>query len=257
MNIKIQLIAFYTLIYRDLRRLFRSMLHILLAPMISILLFFIIFGHIVGQRIGLINGVPYLAFITPALIVIAAINTSYAHVSTGFYIVRFHRSIEEMLISPISHLTLMLGFIVGGMIHGLLVASILYTLISLFFHVKMYLSLHLVFDLALITALFSLAGFLNGLFAKDFDDIAIVPSFILTPLGYLGGAFYTIDMLPKNWQLIAKINPLFHIIQTFRGHALHLSTTGAPHAWGIVLGLMVILFASAFYIIKQPGYIRL
>ena len=256
MSIKIQFIALYTLVRREMSRILRIWVQALLAPVINIFLYFIIFGQIVGQRIGLIDGVPYLNFITPALIVIATINASYSQVSSSVFLARFQRNIEEMLISPIWHTTLIASFVIAGMIRGLLIALILYAFIVLIFPIQLYFSIPLVFHLALTSALFSLAGLINGMLAKDFDDIAFVPSFVITPLGFLGGAFYSINMLTPNWQMIAKINPLYYMIQSARADALHLHSVANLQITGLVIGFIFLLLMT-YYLMKKPGFIRI
>jgi len=194
MNIKQHSIAIYTLIRREVVRIFRIWVQAFLGPITNLFLYFIIFGNIVGQRIGLIDGIPYIDFISPGLILIAAINTSYMHTTSSFFIVRFQKNIEEMLISPLSNFHILVGFVIGAIIRALLVTTIITLFITTFCKVKLHFSMQLLVDLILTCTIFSLAGFLNAIFAKDFDDIALVPSFILTPLGYLGGVFYNIQM---------------------------------------------------------------
>lgn len=256
MNIKQHSIALYTLIRREIVRVFRIWVQAFLGPITNLFLYFIIFGNIVGQRIGLIDGIPYMDFISPGLILIAAINTAYMHTTSSFFIVRFQKNIEEMLMSPLSNIHILLGFVIGAIIRALLVTSIITLLITTVFGVHLHLNGLLLLDLILTCCIFSLAGFMNAIFAKDFDDIALVPSFILTPLGYLGGVFYTIQMLPQNWQIIAKYNPLYFMISNFRAHALNLSHTETTMTICIMLGLIAILTLSNLMVMKRGLLIR-
>lgn len=241
MNIKIQLIALYTLIRREVSRIFRIWVQSLLGPIVNVFLYFLIFGSVVGKRIGSIDNIPYLEFIAPALIMLSTINSTYSNVSSSFFLTRFQKNIEEMLVSPMSNFVIVLGFCVSSMIRGIIVALLLNIIIYLFFNIHVSINVYLIIDILLATALFSLIGFVNGLKAKNFDDIMIIPSFILTPLGYLGGIFFTIQMLPEKWQTIAKLNPLMYIMDTFRMHALERVATHAMATYEIIIGLMIVL----------------
>ncbi|NBX85000.1 MAG: ABC transporter permease [Gammaproteobacteria bacterium] len=256
MNIKQHSIAIYTLIRREVVRIFRIWVQAFLGPITNLFLYFIIFGNIVGQRIGLIDGIPYIDFISPGLILIAAINTSYMHTTSSFFIVRFQKNIEEMLISPLSNFHILVGFVIGAIIRALLVTTIITLFITTFCKVKLHFSMQLLVDLILTCTIFSLAGFLNAIFAKDFDDIALVPSFILTPLGYLGGVFYNIQMLPHTWQEIAKYNPLYFMISTFRAHALDIPYAQTGTTLGIMVALAVTLIWANFVVMNRGLLIR-
>jgi len=241
MNIKVQLIALYTIVRREVTRIFRIWMQSLLGPIVNIFLYFLIFGNIVGKRIGEIHGVPYLEFIAPSLIMLTAINSSYANISSSFFLVRFQKNIEEMVVSPISDFIILLGFCISSVLRGILIALILNLVIYLFFNISIKPNLNIMIDIILATTLFSLVGFINGLKARTFDEIMIIPSFILTPLGYLGGVFFTIDMLPEKWQTVAKFNPLMYMIDTFRVHALNLKTTDVSTTYVITIGCILSL----------------
>ena len=241
MKFNTQMIGLYTLIRREVVRIFRIWVQSLLGPIVTVFLYFLIFGNIIGHRIGAINGVPYLQFISPGLIIMAAINSAYSNVASSFFIVRFQRNIEEILISPMSHFNIMLGFVAAGIIRGTLVAAILSTLIYLLFNVHLAFNLMACMDILLTTTLFSLAGFINGLYAKSFDDIILIPSFLITPMAYLGGVFYTLEMLPSMWQQIAMLNPLFYVIDTFRAHVIHQHITSFKGNYIIIVSLIIIL----------------
>lgn len=248
MNIKVQLIALYTIIRRELTRIFRIWVQSLLGPIVNIFLYFLIFGNVVGKRIGQIDGIPYLEFIAPALIMLTAINSTYSNISSSFFLTRFQKNIEDMIVSPISNFVILLGFALSSMMRGLLVAIILNIIIYVFFSVAIKPNFYLIIDLVLTTALFSLIGFFNGLKAKNFDEIMLIPAFILTPLGYLGGIFFTINMLPEKWQAIAKLNPLMYIMDTFRMHSLNMEATHSTQTYLIII---LISLSLTLMILKQ------
>lgn len=238
------MIALYTLIRQEFKRMCRIWVQAFLGPIISIFLYFLIFGNVMSERIGAIQGIPYLEFITPGLILISIINTSYMNVSSSLFICRFQKNIEEILVSPVSNNILLLGFILSGIIRGILVALMITLIVVVFFHVNFNFQLIQFIDILLTSAIFSLIGFINGLYAKDFDDIAFIPSFILTPLCYLGGVFYSIGMLPSPWQEISKYNPLFYIIDMFRTDTLNLPQSSTLNIHQLIIVAIIILFFS-------------
>jgi len=245
------LIALYTLLRRECVRMLRIWIQAFLGPITSIFLYFLIFGNIIGQRIGLINGIPYLFYIAPGLILIALISTAYSHVSSSFFITRFQRNIEEIIVTPISHFILLLSFVISGIIRGLLVASILGLMLSLIFKLPLHLTPSVIFDASLTAAIFALIGFSNGYYAKDFDEIAFIPSFILTPLSYLAGVFYSLDMLSPTWHHISSYNPLVYIIQTFRAATLEIDYSLTFETQELMLLSIVLLFIFNLRIMRQ------
>jgi ABC-2 type transport system permease protein len=251
MPLKRALIALYTLIYQELQRMMRIWIQAFLGPIINIFLYFLIFGNIIAQRIGPIDGIPYLEFITPGLILISVINTSYSNVSSSLFIARFQRSIEEILVSPIPPTTILFAFVLGGIIRGFIVALLLTLIVIFIFHIQITYHLNLIMDLLLTTSVCSLMGFINGLHAKDFDEILLIPSFILTPLSYLGGVFYSLDMLPKPWDTLAAYNPLVYLIQIFRAHALNLNYSNNLKVYILSLGITFFLFLVCCKMMKN------
>ena len=216
MTVKTQGIALYTLTRREVVRMFRIPSQIFLPSMITTLLYFLVFGEIIGTRIGVINGHTYNTFIAPGLIMLAVITNSYANVSNSLFSVRFQKSIEEMLVSPMHWSLLLLGYTLGGVIRGLLVGASVIAIASFFADISL---IHLPMTLVvilLVATLFSLAGFMNGMLARTFDEVSFVPTFILSPLIYLGGIFYTTSMLPSFWQKITVVNPIFYMISALR-----------------------------------------
>ncbi len=216
MIINRQLISLYTLIRRELVRMFRIASQVFLPPVITTLLYFLIFGTVVGDRLGTINGISYAHFIAPGLIMMAVIVNSYSNVSNSLFSARFQKNIEEMLVSPMHNSILLLGYTLSGVLRGVLVAALVYIVACFFLDMdfkNIPMSLLIV---VLSSTLFSLAGFTNGMLARTFDDVAIVPTFILAPLTYLGGVFYATSMLPTFWQKVSYFNPIFYMVNALR-----------------------------------------
>ena len=209
-------IAFMTLLRKEIRRFLRIWPQTLLPPAITMSLYFVIFGNLVGSRIGEMGGFSYMQFIVPGLIMMAVITNSYSNVCSSFFSAKFQRSIEELVTSPVPNHIILLGYVVGGVTRGLCVGLIV-TIMSLFFT---QLELHNIFVMVytvLVTAvLFSLGGFINAVYAKSFDDISIIPTFVLTPLTYLGGVFYAMSSLSPFWQNLSLLNPIVYMVNAFR-----------------------------------------
>src|SRR5690606_16982937 len=206
MSLREQWVAFLTILVKEIRRFTRIWPQTLLPPAITMTLYFVIFGNLIGSRIGDMGGFDYMQYIAPGLIMMSVIQNSYGNVVSSFYSTKFQRSIEEMLVSPTSGFTILAGFVAGGVARGLCVGLIV-TLLSLFF-TDLYVH-HLAVTIAVVVltaTLFSIGGFINAMFANKFDDVAIVPTFVLTPLTYLGGVFYSIDQLPEFWRTLSLFN---------------------------------------------------
>lgn len=209
-------IAYLTIARKEINRVLRIWTQTLLPPIITQSLYFVIFGAFLGSRIGEIGGQSYAAFIVPGLILMAIVTSAYSNVASSFFGTKFQRSIEEILVAPVSPSTLLAGFSTGGIVRSLIVGVIVF-IVSLFFVPSSITHLWAVIYFGIVTAIFfSLLGFLNGMFARKFDDVSIVPTFVLTPLTYLGGVFYDIGSLPGVWATIAKFNPLAYAIDGFR-----------------------------------------
>ena len=210
------LIAFRTLVIEEIRRFLRIWPQTLLPSAITTALYFMIFGRLIGERLGDIDGVSYMDYIVPGIILMSVISNAYTNVVTSFYLRKFQRSIEELLVAPIANWAILLGYVCGGVARGVLVGMIV-TAISLLFtdfnvhHWGVTLSIYI-----LTATLFSLAGFVNAVFASSFDDISTIPNFVLTPLTYLGGVFYSITMLPELWQQLSLANPILYMVNAFR-----------------------------------------
>lgn len=249
-------VAFVTIITREVRRFMRIWQQTMLPPAITITLYFVIFGTLIGPRIGPMEGFSYIEFVAPGLIMLAIITNSYGNVVASFYGAKFSRSIEELLVSPVPNYVILLGFIMGGVTRGLGVAVIV-TLLSLFFTKLQVEHLFITGSVVFLTAvLFSLAGFINAIFARSFDDISIIPTFVLTPLTYLGGIFYSIDMLPGFWQGVSLANPILYMINAFRYGVLGVSDINVGWAFLIICGFIVVLFCYSLYLLRTSKGLR-
>ena len=251
MRIKANLIATQTILIKEMIRFLRIWSQTLLPAVITTGLYFVIFGRLIGTRIGDMNGFSYVQYIAPGLIMMFVITNAYANVVSSFYSAKFQRSIEELLVSPMSNLAILLGFVMGGVARGCIV-GILVTIVALFFtHLHLQHPLLMATVLLLSAALFAMAGFINAVFAKSFDDISIVPTFVLTPLTYLGGVFYSIQLLPGIWQKISLGNPILYIVNAFRYGVLGISDVSVTGALLVMFGLTIALFIGSLYILNK------
>ena len=256
MTLQQQYIAFRTILIKEVLRFSRIWLQTVLPPMITTALYFVIFGKLIGSQIGDINGFSYMEFIVPGLIMMAIISHSYANVVSSFYGAKFQRHIEEMLVSPTPHYVIVLGFVGGGVARGLAV-GVAVTLVSLLFTRVPVHSLWIAVSVAVLTAfVFSLAGLINAVFAKSFDDISIIPTFVLTPLTYLGGIFYTIQMLPDFWQHVSFGNPILYMINGFRYGLLGIADIQLFTCYLIIIGFIALLFGMSLWLLKKGVGIR-
>ena len=249
-------IAYWTLVRKEVTRFMRIWQQTLLPPVITTALYFVIFGNLIGPRIGEMDGYRYIDFIVPGLILMSVITNAYANVSSSFFSAKFQRSIEEIQVSPTPNGVILLGYVTGGVVRAILVGVIV-TAVSLIFS---RLSVHnyavLISIIVLTAVLFSLAGFLNGMFAEKFDDVAIVPTFILTPLTYLGGIFYSIKLLPPLWQGVSHANPILYMINAFRYGFLGVSDIDLAVSYTIILLFIVVLFVLNLKLLKRGFGIR-
>ncbi|WP_372981046.1 ABC transporter permease [Marinobacter sediminum] len=248
--------AFNTIVTREIRRFTRIWAQTLLPPAVTMTLYFIIFGNLIGARIGEMGGFDYMAFIVPGLIMMAVITNSYANVVSSFFSMKFQRSIEELLVSPVPNWVILAGYVCGGMARGLGIGLIV-TLLSLAFTSLTIHSLPMmVVTVFLTSALFSLGGFINAMLATKFDDISIVPTFVLTPLTYLGGVFYSIDMLPEFWQGVSMANPILYMVNGFRYGILGVSDVNPFVSLGMILVFISLLAFIALKMLARGKGIR-
>jgi ABC-2 type transport system permease protein len=256
MTLTEQYIAFKTIVIKEVLRFARIWVQTIIPPVITISLYFVIFGNLIGSQIGDMNGFRYMDYIVPGLIMMAVITNSYANVVSSFYGTKFHHHIEEMLVSPLPNHLIVLGFISGGIARGLTV-GIAVTGISLFFTDLSFYSPGIIISTVILTsALFALAGLINAIFAKSFDDISIIPTFVLTPLTYLGGVFYSISMLPEFWQNVSLVNPILYMVNTFRYGFLGISDLSIVLSYTIITGFIVALYSYAIHLLRIGYGIR-
>ena len=256
MNLSLNAIAIRTLIRKEVIRVLRIWVQTIVPPAITMTLYFIIFGNLIGRRIGSMDGFDYMQYIAPGLIMMSVVTNSYGNVVSSFFGAKFGRHLEEMLVSPMSNSAIIIGHVAGGVIRGLSV-GLLVTVVALFFtrlevrHPVVTISMVL-----LSSTVFALAGFINAIFAKKFDDISIVPTFVLTPLTYLGGVFYSISLLPEFWQKVSLANPILYMVNAFRYGILGVSDIGIGTAYAIVLAFVVLLFYTCLYLMNRGVGIR-
>ena len=256
MKAREKLIALQAIATREILRFTRIWVQTVLPPVITTALYFIIFGNLIGPRIGEMQGFDYMEFIIPGLIMMAVITNSYANVVSSFYGSKFQRHIEEMLISPIPSYIILIGFLAGGVSRGLIV-GVAVTSVSLVFNPLNIHSLPVMLSMIILTAiLFSLAGLINGIYANSFDDISIVPTFVLTPLTYLGGVFYSINMLPDFWQTASLVNPILYMVNAFRYGFLGISDISLVVSYGISIGFIVVLYIFCLHLLRTGRGIR-
>jgi ABC-2 type transport system permease protein len=251
-----QWIALYTIMRKEVVRFARIWVQTLLPPVITMALYFVIFGQLIGARIGEMDGFSYMDFVVPGLIMMSVITNSYSNVVSSFFGVKFQRSIEELLVSPTPNYIILLGYVIGGVCRGLLVGFIV-TLVSLFFTDLSIYSLPITIAIVFMTSIvFALAGFLNAVFARTFDDISIVPTFVLTPLTYLGGVFYSISLLPPFWQAVSQLNPILYMVNAFRYGILGISDINIAYAFMGVAVFVVLLSAICLQLLARGTRMR-
>jgi ABC-2 type transport system permease protein len=256
MNAREKTIALQTIVIKEVLRFSRIWVQTIVPPMVTTALYFVIFGNLIGSRIGEMDGLAYMDFIVPGLIMMAIITNSYANVVSSFYGAKFQRHIEEMLVSPIPNYLILIGFVSGGVARGLIV-GVAVTGVSLFFSDLAVQNLAITLSVVVLTAiLFSLAGFINGVYAKSFDDISLIPTFVLTPLTYLGGIFYSIALLPEFWQKASLLNPILYMINAFRYGILGVSDIPLAASYAIILAFIAGLFWFSLHLLRIGYGIR-
>ncbi|MCC5859715.1 MAG: ABC transporter permease [Ectothiorhodospiraceae bacterium] len=250
------LIALATIARKEAQRYLRIWVQTLLPPAITMALYFVIFGNLIGPRIGTMDGHTYIDFIVPGIIMMAVITNSYSNVVSSFFGAKFQRHVEEILVSPTPNSVILLGYISGGVSRGLLTGLIV-TLVSLIFTRLPIHSIPVTVSVVFLTSvLFSLGGFINAVFARKFDDISIVPVFILTPLTYLGGVFYSINLLPDFWRMVSMANPVLYMVNAFRYGFLGASDIDIWLAYGLILIFIAILAGFAMYLLHRGVGLR-
>jgi len=244
-------VALTTILVKEIRRFTRIWPQTLLPPAITTSLYFLIFGKLIGDRVGPINGVSYMDYIVPGIILMAVISHSYANVVSSFYSTKFQRHIEELLVSPVPNWVILVGYTGGGVARGMLVGSIVAGISTVFsdFQVQNWPVAICIFVLTAV--LFALAGFINAVFADSFDDISIIPNFVLTPLSYLGGVFYSVSMLPAMWQQVSLANPILYMINAFRYGLIGVSDVGIEKSFLMTGGFILSLLLFSLWLLHR------
>lgn len=254
MNIKNNWVAFYTLLRKEVVRFMRIWTQTLLPPVINQSLYFIIFGSFIGSQVSSINGVSYMAFIVPGLVMMGVINSSFSNVVSSFFGSKFQKNIEELLVSPTPNWVIVAGYAAGGVLRGILVGIIVFIVSVFFTQPQIYSFPLIILFIALTSLVFSLGGLMNGIFANKFDDIGIFTTFILTPLTYFGGVFYSIKSLPVFWQTVSKLNPILYMIDGFRYGFYGVADVNIFISIGVLLTFtIVLLFANLHLLNKGTG----
>lgn len=243
MNAAVNWVGYKTIVRKEVTRILRIWMQTVVPPAITMTLYFIIFGNLIGSRIGDMGGFDYMQFIVPGLVMMAVITSSYGNMVSSFFGAKFGRHIEELLISPLPSWVILAGYVTGALARGVMVGTVVMAISLFFTRVEIQHPLVMVSVLLLTSIVFAMAGMVNAIFATKFDDITIVPTFILTPLTYLGGVFYSISMLPPFWQKLSTINPVLYMVNGFRYGILGVSDVGIEMTY-LIIGVFVVVLAS-------------
>jgi len=244
-------IGFGTIVNREMTRVLRIWVQTLVPPVITATLYFIIFGSLIGRRVGTMDGFDYKAYIAPGLIMMQVITNAYTNVVSSFFGAKFGRHIEELMVSPLPNSYIIMGYVAGGVLRGLLVGGLV-TGVALFFTDLHVVHPFITLSVVLLTAVvFSIGGLINAIYAKKFDDVTIIPTFVLTPLTYLGGVFYSIHMLPATLQTVSHGNPILYMVNAFRYGILGTSDIDISLAYGIIVLFLVALYLFALYLLDK------
>ncbi|GAA6183006.1 MULTISPECIES: ABC transporter permease [Alteromonadaceae] len=248
--------ALRTIWIKECTRFLRIWIQTLVPPAITMSLYFVIFGSLIGSRIGQMGGFSYMEFIVPGLIMMSVITNSYANVSSSFFSAKFQRNIEELLVAPVPSWIIVLGFVGGGVARAILIGIIVTTVSMFFVDIQIHNLAIIIVTLILTSSLFATAGLINAVYAKTFDDISMVPTFVLTPLTYLGGVFYSLTLLPEFWQWVSKANPIVYMVNGFRYGFLGVSDVDYMLSLGLLVGFNLLLFTIAYQLINRGVGIR-
>jgi ABC-2 type transport system permease protein len=252
----INLVGLSTIVKKEVRRVLRIWVQTIIPPAITMTLYFIIFGSLIGRRIGDMDGVPYTTFIAPGLIMMSVITNSFGNVVSSFFSGKLQLHLEEMLVAPLSYVTIVIGYVAGGVVRGLLVGALVMVVAMFVTDVYVEHPLITVTTVVLTAATFSIAGLINAIFAKTFDDISIIPTFVLTPLTYLGGVFFSTSLLSSFWQEVALANPILYMVNAFRYGMLGTSDVPIGTAYAIIVAAFFSLFALAMFLLHRGTGIR-
>ena len=249
-------VGYQTIVIREFTRILRIWAQTLIPPAITMSLYFVIFGQLIGRRIGEMGGMPYIDFIVPGLIMLTVITNSYGNITSSFFGAKFGKHIEELLISPLPPLLILAGYVTGAVIRALLVGIIVLITASFFTDISIH-NLPVTLVVIILTAIvFALAGFINAIYADKFDDIAIIPTFVLQPMTYLGGVFFSVALLPGIWEKIAMANPILYMVNAFRYGMLGVSDVSLGMAFGIIFVFGIVLGAICLTLLHRGTGLR-
>ncbi len=249
-------IAFRTIVIKEIFRFIRIWPQTLLPPAITTALYFLIFGKLIGDRIGTINGASYMDYIVPGVVLMSVISHSYANVVSSFYSTKFQHNIEELLVAPVPNWVILAGYVSGGIVRGLMVGFVVGLIARVFDDVAVQ-NWWITLSVAFLTAtLFAMAGFINAVLAESFDDISIIPNFVLTPLSYLGGVFYSVTMLPDIWQTISIANPILYMVNAFRYGFIGVTDIDIQLAFIMTGGFITVLALFSLYLLHKGTGIK-
>ncbi|KAE8176751.1 MULTISPECIES: ABC transporter permease [Photobacterium] len=244
-------VAFKSLISKEIHRFTRIWVQTLVPPAITMTLYFIIFGNLIGKRIGDMEGFSYMEYIVPGLIMMSVITNSYSNVASSFFSAKFQHNIEELLVAPVPNYIIIAGYVGGGVLRGLSVGLIVSVVSLLFVSLNIAHLWVIIATVVMTSIVFSLGGLINAIFARTFDDISIIPTFVLTPLTYLGGVFYSINLLPEVWQIVSKVNPIVYMVNAFRYGFLGVSDVGIGTSFTVLTLFVIALYGVAYYLISR------
>ena len=250
------LVALGTIVRREVSRILRIWGQTLMPPAITMTLYFLIFGGLIGSRVGQMQGFSYMDFIVPGLVMMSVIQNSYGNISSSFFGAKFGRHIEELLVSPMPNWVILGGYVAGAVLRGMMVGAIVLCIAMFFTKVRIPHPFVMFTSVLLGATIFSLAGFVNAVYAKKFDDVAIVPTFILTPLTYLGGVFYSVTLLPGWAQALTHANPIFYMVNAFRYGLLGTSDVPLWVAYGLMLAFVAALSALSLWLLRRGVGLR-
>ena len=244
-------ITYKTIVRKEFLRFARIWVQTIFPPIITTSLYLLIFGGLMGERIGNMDGIKYIQYIIPGIIIMTVITNSYANTVSSFFLAKFNNSIEELLVSPTNNFIILLGYITGGIVRGVIVGFFVFLTTSFFVDFDIHNIFISIIILILTSTLFSIAGFINAIFAKDFDDISIIPTFILMPMTYLGGMFYSIKILPEFWQNISMFNPIYYMVSGFRFGFFNTDSVNIVNSILVLIVMIIALFLLAIYFMNK------
>jgi len=249
-------VGYKTIVRKEITRILRIWGQTIVPPAITMTLYFIIFGELIGRRIGEMGGFTYMQFIVPGLVIMSVITNSYGNMVSSFFGAKFGKHIEELLISPLPNWIILAGYVTGALMRGLMVGLVVMAVSLLFTRIEVQHPVVMLTVLLLTATVFALAGMINAIFAQKFDDIAIIPTFVLAPLTYLGGVFYSIALLPEFWQRVSVVNPILYMVNGFRYGMLGVSDVSLVMSYSIILIAGAVLFGLCLFLLNRGTGLR-